>query len=208
MVEQLRLVFDSLGVEWVLWLLLGLSVLSLGITGERWWYFKQNFAAFDDLRKALDAALNGSKQELESLKGLEAEVLKEAVEHLDIGPAALEEIVAAAMAQERAKFDQRLGFLGTLGNNAPFIGLFGTVLGIISAFNSLKSGLAGDSSQNELIMGSISEALVATAVGLLVAIPAVIAFNQFKGAIRSRAGNAASLAHRVLAQAKSEKPTP
>ena len=204
MVEQLRLVFDSLGVDWVLWLLLGLSVFSLAITGERWWYFKAHRASFDDLRKALDAALSGSMESLNALKGLEAEVLKEAVTHLSKGPAALEEIVAASLSQERAKFDQRLGFLGTLGNNAPFIGLFGTVLGIISAFNSLKSGLAGDASQNELIMGSISEALVATAVGLLVAIPAVIAFNQFKGSIRIRANNAASLAHRVLAHAKSE----
>ena len=205
MVEQLRLALDALGIDWVLWLLLGLSVISLAIAGERWWYFRVNRASLDDLRAALDKALGGSPQPLNDLRGLEAEVLREAVENMEHGPDALEEIVAAALSQARAKFDRRLGFLGTLGNNAPFIGLFGTVLGIISAFNSLKSGLSGDSDQNALIMGSISEALVATAVGLLVAIPAVIAFNQFKGTIRVRAGQAGSLAHRVLAHAKSTK---
>lgn len=204
MVEQLRLVFDSMGIDWVLWLLLTLSVISLGIAGERWWYFRKEFSRLSVLQDALKKALAGSQEALNGLRGLEAEVLRETLSHQHMGPEALEEIVIASLSQERAKFDKRLGFLGTLGNNAPFIGLFGTVLGIISAFNSLKSGLSGDNGQNELIMGSISEALVATAVGLLVAIPAVISFNMFKGSIRERANNASSLAHRILADAKSK----
>ncbi len=72
--------------------------------------------------------------------------------------------------------EKRLGILATFGNNAPFIGLFGTVLGIIEAFHAL-------STSNEfgirVVMGGISEALVATALGLFVAIPSVIAYNFF-----------------------------
>ena len=74
--------------------------------------------------------------------------------------------------RERLKLDKRLIVLSTLGNNAPFIGLFGTVLGIIKAFNDLAaSGQSGVS----VVMAGISSALVATAFGILVAIPAVVA---------------------------------
>lgn len=71
---------------------------------------------------------------------------------------------------------KRLTVLATLGNNAPFIGLFGTVLGVIKAFNDLHFK---DGAGIKVVMGGISEALVATAMGLLVAIPAVIAYNFF-----------------------------
>lgn len=81
-----------------------------------------------------------------------------------------------SIAQIKLVLEKRLGVLATFGNNAPFIGLFGTVLGVIDAFHSLAS-------DNNLgvstIMGGISEALVATAAGLFVAIPSVIAYNYF-----------------------------
>jgi len=79
-------------------------------------------------------------------------------------------------AKIRITLEKRLGLLATFGNNAPFIGLFGTVLGVINAFHTLSSG-------NEFgisaVMGGISEALVATATGLFVAIPSVMAYNYF-----------------------------
>ena len=77
--------------------------------------------------------------------------------------------------------EDRLVILGTLGNNAPFIGLFGTVLGIIKAFHDLSM------SQNpnpSVVMSGVSEALVATAVGLLVAIPAVMAYNYYQRKVK------------------------
>lgn len=76
----------------------------------------------------------------------------------------------------RLALEKRLGILATFGNNAPFIGLFGTVLGIIKAFHHL-----GTSSEFgvRVVMAGISEALVATAMGLFVAIPSVIGYNYF-----------------------------
>lgn len=79
-------------------------------------------------------------------------------------------------AKIRILLEKRLGILATFGNNAPFIGLFGTVLGIINAFHTLSKG--SEFGVNA-VMGGISEALVATATGLFVAIPSVIAYNYF-----------------------------
>lgn len=76
----------------------------------------------------------------------------------------------------RLSLEARIGILATFGNNAPFIGLFGTVLGIINAFHTLSKG---DEFGINAVMGGISEALVATAAGLFVAIPSVIAYNYF-----------------------------
>jgi biopolymer transport protein ExbB len=85
--------------------------------------------------------------------------------------------------------------LGTLGNNAPFIGLFGTVLGIIKAFADLAKNQGGGAT---VVMAGIADALVATAVGLLVALPAVVAFNIFQGRIRRTMGRVDTLAHLIL----------
>ena len=115
------------------------------------------------------------------------------------GAASVEEHKAAALEQERVRFEKRLAFLGTLGNNAPFIGLFGTVLGIIRAFNDLAgSSLKG----TQVVMAGIAEALVATAVGLLVAIPAVIAYNHFKGKVKEAVTDGQLLARVLLAELK------
>jgi biopolymer transport protein ExbB len=88
-----------------------------------------------------------------------------------------------------------------VGINAPFVGLFGTVLGIIHAFASLSTR-TGEASQ--AVMGGVSEALVATAVGLLVAIPAVAAFSFFKARVRGRVENADQLVRVLQARLKSD----
>ena len=111
-----------------------------------------------------------------ALQGLEA---------LSRGVGAVEEIVAGATALERLKMERGLAILGTLGNNAPFIGLFGTVLGIIRSFRDLATQTGKGS---EAALAGIAEALVATAVGLLVALPAVALFNYFQRRIRSQTG--------------------
>jgi biopolymer transport protein ExbB/TolQ len=87
--------------------------------------------------------------------------------------------------------------LGTIGSNAPFIGLMGTVLGVIKAAHDL----AGQESNPDpnAIMGGVFEALIATAVGLFVAIPAVVAYNYFQRRVRASVAQIDSLAHLVLA---------
>ena len=103
---------------------------------------------------------------------------------------------------ERQHLERRLLILGTLGNNAPFIGLFGTVLGVIKAFHDLaQSASAGP----EVVMQGLSEALIATAVGLLVAIPSVIAYNYFQKRVNDLLGQTDALVHLLMAQLKSTK---
>lgn len=89
-------------------------------------------------------------------------------------PEAIDRVVLAYTREERLKLEKGLSVLATLGSNAPFIGLFGTVLGIIRAFAYL-----GSQSGSSAVMSGVSQALYATALGLFVAIPAIIAFNVF-----------------------------
>ena len=89
-------------------------------------------------------------------------------------PEAIDRVVLAYTREERLKVEKGLSVLATLGSNAPFIGLFGTVLGIIRAFAYL-----GSQSGSSAVMSGVSQALYATALGLFVAIPAIIAFNVF-----------------------------
>jgi biopolymer transport protein ExbB/TolQ len=121
-----------------------------------------------------------------------------------IAAAALEAETAAG-AEQRVQgekqlsllhMERRLAFLGTLGNNAPFVGLLGTVIGIVRAFRALESGAGQVSSA---LMAEIGEALIATAVGLLVALPAVAAFNAFQRVIRARIAQGDVLSREVLA---------
>ena len=98
---------------------------------------------------------------------------------------------------ERLRLERRLAFLGTLGSNAPFIGLLGTVIGIVMAFDAL--GAAGpNAAAPATVMAAIAEALVATAVGLAVAIPAVMAFNGFHRRIKVMLARADALGRRLL----------
>ena len=134
---------------------------------------------------------------------MEAAVARDCLDHAADGPAAVEERKAGAIERERARYESRLAFLGTLGNNAPFIGLFGTVLGIIRAFHDL----AGASLQGtQAVMSGIAEALVATGVGLLVALPAVASYNAFTRLVERRTSATEVLAHEILALLKTEPP--
>jgi biopolymer transport protein ExbB/TolQ len=92
----------------------------------------------------------------------------------DLPPEALEQVLTAFESAEVRHLEKDLGLLGTIGSNAPFIGLFGTVCGILDAFAAL--GRAGGGTQ--AVMTAIAEALIATAIGLLVAIPAIWLFNS------------------------------
>lgn len=182
-VDQFSVAFESLGAAWVMWLLIGLSVLSVAVMIERAIYFAtHSIGDVGPLAERLQKGdLEGAAKDVSSRRGLEAEVVRQGVAAASLGPASVEKVVQKVLKEERLRYERFLSFLGTLGNNAPFIGLFGTVLGIISAFAELaKNAKAGTmTSGGSNIMAGISEALVATAVGLLVALPAVAMYNVF-----------------------------
>jgi biopolymer transport protein ExbB len=114
------------------------------------------------------------------------------------GDAAVEKAVQSTIDRRRLEYEQWLFILGTLGNNAPFIGLFGTVLGIIRAFADLAiANKGGGASTAASVMYGISEALVATAVGLFVAIPAVVAFNIFQRLLKRVIGRSNALGNAI-----------
>jgi biopolymer transport protein ExbB len=190
MIIQKLLAIVNLGAAWVLWLLIGLSVISVGIMIERAAFFlARRLPNRDELAGWL---LGGDFAQARTLvadrAGIEADVLRAALAQTEQGPDSVAKVVDAAMKKSRLEYESRLAYLATLGNNAPFIGLFGTVLGIIRAFGDLAKNpsAAGASS----VMAGISEALIATAVGLLVALPAVVAYNVFQRAMRRAAQRA------------------
>ncbi len=94
----------------------------------------------------------------------------------------VESAVRDSMSETLINLKWGLGFLATIGSTAPFIGLFGTVVGIINAFRSIAASGSGGMS---VVSGGIAEALVSTALGIFVAIPAVVAFNHFTGKIEN-----------------------
>jgi biopolymer transport protein ExbB len=169
------LAFTLHGAAWVLWLLIALSVISLAIMLERFWFLRTHRIARSGLARTMRELLADSDPE----RALTATELEAAVD--------------GAKAREKLRLERGLAFLATLGSNGPFVGLFGTVLGIIKAFHDLAGGQLGAGAS--AVMSGISEALVATAVGLMVAIPAVVAFNYFSRRVRVRMTEVDWVAH-------------
>jgi biopolymer transport protein ExbB len=118
---------------------------------------------------------------------MEGRVAAKTLEGWNFGEKSMREFADSALEAERRKLDKRLVVLSTLGNNTPFIGLLGTVLGIMKAFRDLA--MAGDAGP-AVVMKGISEALIATAFGLGVAVPCVIAFNIFSKMAKGKVSNA------------------
>jgi biopolymer transport protein ExbB/TolQ len=199
-IEQRLLAFTMLGAGWVLWLLVGLSVLSVTVMLERGLYFAQRRMSkrFPELlRLCQDGSLDKAAQ-LAAGDAMEAEVVRVAARVAGSGQEAVEKAVASTIDRRRLEYERWLFVLGTLGNNAPFIGLFGTVLGIIRAFADLAAHPAAAAGASTLMAG-ISEALVATAVGLFVAIPAVLAYNIYQRLLKRVVGRSLSLGNAIAA---------
>jgi biopolymer transport protein ExbB len=177
------LAFTLCGAGWVLWLLVALSIASLAVMIERAWYFAAHRLDASRLSDEIKTLMLKAERDGEPL------------------PDALSGATEGAKAKERMRLERNLAYLATLGSNAPFIGLFGTVLGIIKAFHDLAGSQAGGPS---VVMAGISEALVATAVGLMVAIPAVIAFNIFNRRVRARMAEVDWVAHLAMVRIKAD----
>lgn len=195
-----------LGSEWVLYLLLALSVVSFSTMFERFLFFRKRRDDLDRVRQDLVKKLNagdiaGAKKLLENSPSIEARVAREALRWLEGGAEAMSDAVDSELARVKKELERGTNLLGTLGNNAPFVGLFGTVLGVIIAFHAL--GSAGQNSgQMGGVMAGIAEALVATGVGLFVALPAVVAYNVIQKRIGDVETQAVSLSKLLTAYVK------
>ena len=205
MLSERLLQFSVLGAEWVLWLLIGLSVLSLAAVADRLILFLRTREGIRELEPQLVRAL--SEGDVRAALGhverdsFVRNVVRAGLTQMAAGKRdseTVEQAMLGAMARERARYEARLTPLATVGNNAPFVGLFGTVLGIIQAFNELAKLDAAQAASNKVVIGAIGEALIATAAGILVAIPAVAAFNWAKSSIAARARQAESMMRAVL----------
>jgi biopolymer transport protein ExbB len=193
--------------EWVLWLLAILSVLSIAVILERSIYLNTHKLSNSDdvLIKLAKGELDAVATAIGSQKGMEAAVLREGLEWKSKGPDSVQEVINACMARERPRYERFLSFLGTLGSNTPFIGLFGTVLGIIKAFRDLGVSGAKGAEVQSTVMAGISEALVATAVGLAVAIPAVIGYNVLQRSVKNTVSRSNALAHALVGHLRTGK---
>jgi biopolymer transport protein ExbB len=167
-------------VEWVsrliLILLLGLSVWSISIILERRKFFK-NLESLDTNENIFSWIKSGARNSLiewaQKAQGLRAGTVRAALDRKTSEQ--MEKAVFSYWAQERKSLERGLPVLGTLGSTTPFVGLLGTILGIIVAFGALSSGQL----DSQKIMYALAEALIMTAVGLAVAIPAVVSYNYY-----------------------------
>jgi biopolymer transport protein ExbB len=218
LVEWLQHLMTNLGAAWVMWLLIGLSVLSVAIMLERGWFYwslRDDIARLArDLRDRLrEDDMEGARKVLEASPSAEAAVVVAGLIEADRGPKSADEAMKGAAALQKMKLERRLAYLGTLGNNAPFIGLFGTVIGVVMAFEELGKQPAaaaaaapdGAFSAPTQVMAAIAEALVATAIGLAVAIPAVAMYNYFMRLSRSILANTDALSHVLMSHLVAER---
>ena len=197
-----------LGGEPILYILIALSFISLAVVMERLVAYRKTRINLPAFSSKIVRLLNQQKtDEAISLaqKGASSEekVVAQGLLNFDKGATVARELMESAAMEEQQKLDKRLTILGTVGSNAPFAGLLGTVLGIIKAFNDLAFNAEGGPS---VVMGGIAEALVATAVGLLVAIPAVVFFNYFKNRQKGIMSNVARVQNMVLAFISDNEP--
>jgi biopolymer transport protein ExbB len=217
LVDLLKHALLDLKASWVMWILLVLSVVDLIIIGERamflFWVRDDVGKLSDDLDKRLrEGKVREALEGLEKSPSSEAAVVVAGLRHADLGPVAAEKSMIGASALQRVRLERGLAVLGTVGNNAPFLGLLGTVIGVIEAFEILgrpqaaTTAAAASGLAPQAIMSSIAEALIATAIGLFVAIPAVAAYNYFQRRIQGIGANTEALSNVLLAHLNAEGP--
>jgi biopolymer transport protein TolQ len=186
MLTEKFFVIAQIGHEATLWILVLLSIVSVAFIIERYSVLSQILKKSSAMTKKIqDILLTNTLKDLEEIskdrESLEGRALSYGIRHTkEHGAKGLEEIFNSNTQIERPELEKRLNFLATVGSNAPFIGLLGTVFGIMDAFR----GLATSQGDIQEVLNGISEALVATATGLLVAIPAVIAYNFFQKRVK------------------------
>jgi biopolymer transport protein TolQ len=179
-------------VKIVMLLLLAASVWSWTIIFQRFFFlkdaqlavkkFEKQFWSGNDLNKFY-AELNTRQDELHGLEHIfhagfseYFRLKKQAIANPDAIIEASQRAMRIALAREIALLEQHLSFLATVGSTSPYVGLFGTVWGIMTSFRALGTV---QQATMAMVAPGISEALIATAMGLFAAIPAVIAYNRY-----------------------------
>jgi biopolymer transport protein ExbB len=192
--------FAQLGANWVLWLLVALSIVSVGVMIDRFLWFRGRDTDTARFRRELRGAYERNEidhfiNKYRNDPAIPIQVALRGLLERDRGAEAVAEAMHGERASWRRTADRNLIVLGTLGNNVPFVGLFGTVLGVMNAFLHLSVKSAEAEKQT---LDTIAEALSATAFGLLVALPAVAAFNYFTRRLKVVMTGADECAHQVL----------
>lgn len=160
-----------------------LSVISVAIMIERYFALRRAGASSATMAKGFKKAIEqDSIEEIvkfsEDVKSIEGRALGYGLVYVkNHGQPGLDELFNSYKTIEKPSLERNLNVLGTIASNAPYVGLLGTVMGIMKAFNDLASA---PGQGNEVVMAGIAHALVSTAIGLAVAIPAVVAFNFFQ----------------------------
>ena len=196
-----------LQTDWVLWFLLLLLGICILVIAWKTVYFITNTRRAAELRKAVVALVaGGSVEDFESTlaeqEGVEASVMKHALRFRANGSDTVAQQMDIAVSSSKQRMEYGHTFLGTVGSNAPFVGLYGTVGGIIRAFRDLSSSSEAGISA---VIAGIAEALVATAVGLLVAIPAVVAFNYLQRQVKKAVSSSEALNQQVLFRLRADE---
>ncbi len=211
-VERAKFIMMDAGAEWVMWVLIGLSIASITVIFERMLALRALRADAGAMRAVLVRGLRdgGFVKGREALAGIRHPAAMVALRGLalpeaETTPKQAEEAMAAESVAQKRALERRFSFLATIGANAPFIGLFGTVVGILQAFEALGHSAAGGPGAiaPQAVMSSIAEALVATAIGLFVAIPAVFAYNMLERTVKTALEDAQILSLEVLSYLQS-----
>ena len=183
----------GLGARGVLVILFLLSIWSVAIMIERKRFFKNEIgdAQTDEVKKLIHTKNWAAVQTwVQGKNTYIAGVVNAALNCESKESESVDRAVQSYLSEQRLRLEKGLNVLATLGSNAPFIGLFGTVMGIIQSFGILSSQ---QGSAMTAVMLGLAEALIATAVGLFVAIPAVVAYNYFSQKLRNATLEAQSL---------------
>lgn len=185
-----------------------LSLISVAIMIERFLFLKQigskSLGMADQFRTLIAGSDIAKVEDLsKDVKSLEGKALGYGLSFVrNHGAAGLDEFFSSFKSTEKPSLEKNLSLLGTIASNAPYVGLLGTVMGIMKAFNDLA---VAPGQGNEVVMAGIGHALVSTAIGLAVAIPAVVAFNLFQKKVGLVLENIDAARDLCLAYTKSRK---
>jgi biopolymer transport protein ExbB len=173
---------------WVMWVLLAFSIAALAISIERWWVLRKAKINVNEflakLRKALivNKSLRDAIKICEQYRGPLASIMKAGLLKYGQPKEDIEKTIETAALHEMARLEKRLVILASVANVAPLLGFFGTVSGMIKSFEALaEQGLSNPGA----VAAGISEALITTAMGLLVAIPTQLLYNYFMNSINA-----------------------